>query len=126
LRFKIDENLPEELAQMLHDAGWDASSIVQQQLGGVSDSIVSNVCDAEDRVLVTFDRGFSNIRAYSPAEHAGMVVFRLKRQDKTHVLQVASRLIDALRRRSPRGELWIIHENRIRIRSEARPADGDA
>jgi len=111
---------------MLRDAGWDASTVVQQQLGGVSDEIVSNVCDVEDRVLVTFDRGFSNIRAYSPAEHAGMVVFRLKRQDKIHVLEVASRLVDALRQRSPNRELWIVHENCIRIRSEARPGDADA
>jgi len=34
MRFKVDENLPEELAQLLRNAGWDATTVVEQQLGG--------------------------------------------------------------------------------------------
>jgi hypothetical protein len=66
---------------------------------------------------VTFDRGFSNIKAYPPSTGAGMIVFRLKRQDKRHVLAVSAHLIDTLTRRELRNELWIVHENRIRIRA---------
>jgi hypothetical protein len=46
-----------------------------------------------------------------------MIVFRLRSQDKRHVLAVAARLVAALRQRELRNELWIVHENRIRIRT---------
>jgi predicted nuclease of predicted toxin-antitoxin system len=86
MRFKIDENLPEELVQLLRDAGWDATSVVEQELGGSDDPKIRDVCDAEGRILITFDRGFSNIRAYVPELHPGFIVFRLRSQDKPHVL----------------------------------------
>lgn len=117
MKFKIDENLPEELSELLDDAGWDSTTVVAQQLGGEIDPEVARICREEQRVLVTFDRGFSNIRAYPPADGAGMIVFRLKSQDKRHVLSVARRLVLALHEREIRNELWIVHENRIRIRA---------
>jgi predicted nuclease of predicted toxin-antitoxin system len=118
MRFKIDENLPEELPQLFRDAGWDATSVVEQELGGSADPKIRDVCDAEGRILVTFDRGFSNIRAYAPEVHPGFIVFRLRSQDKRHVLDVSLRLIAALREHDLKGELWIVDESRIRIRSD--------
>jgi len=88
---------------------WSNSSAVQTR--------IKEVCDAEDRILITFDRGFSNIRAYAPESHPGFVVFRLKSQDKPHVLSVSARLIEAFHQHDLNGELWIVYESRIRIRS---------
>jgi predicted nuclease of predicted toxin-antitoxin system len=116
MRFKVDENLPEELPQLLRDAGWDATSVVEEELGGSDDSAIRDVCDAEGRILVTFDRGFSNIRAYAPDAHPGFIVFRLRSQDKRHVLAVSDRLITVLREHDLQRELWIVDESRIRIR----------
>lgn len=117
MKFKVDENLPDELSQLLVSAGWDSLTVAQQQLGGEQDPRIASVCRDEQRIFVTFDRGFSNIRAYPPAQYPGMVVFRLKSQDKVHVLSVAGRLVTALEQREPRNELWIVTESRIRIRS---------
>ncbi len=117
MRFKVDENLPEELAELLRYAGWDAATVVEQELGGSVDPRVSEICDAENRILVTFDRGFSNIKAYPPELHPGFIVFRLKSQDKAHVLSVSTRLIAALRQNELSHELWIVDETRIRVRS---------
>lgn len=117
MKFKVDENLPDELSDLLSDAGWDSVTVVAQQMGGEKDPEVARICGQEERVLVTFDRGFSNIRAYPPGEGPGMIVFRLKSQDKGHVLTVSRRVIVALKERGIRNELWIVHENRIRIRS---------
>lgn len=117
MKFKIDENLPEELSQLFRDAGWDSRTIEEQRLSGELDPRLAEICSAEARILVTFDRGFSNIRVYPPSNSPGMIVLRLKSQDKAHVLAVAARLVDALRQRELRKELWIVHENRIRIRA---------
>jgi len=116
VKFKIDENLPHELSQLLRDGGWDSLTIEEQRLSGEIDPRLAEICAAEERILVTFDRGFSNMRVYPPSNSPGMIVFRLKSQNKRHVLSVAERLMETLREREPRGELWIVHENRIRIR----------
>ena len=46
-------------------------------MGGASDVEVAAVCIGEERVLVTQDLDFSDIRTYPPAEYYGIVVFRL-------------------------------------------------
>lgn len=65
---------------------------------------------------MTLDLDFANIRAYPPNEHAGIVVLRVKHQDKMTVLIHVRRLMLALARRNPTGELWIVDGNRIRFR----------
>jgi hypothetical protein len=62
------------------------------------------------------DLDFANIRAYPPGEHAGIIVLRVKRQDKPGVLAHVRRLAIALTRRNPTGELWIVDGERIRFR----------
>lgn len=117
MRFKTDENLPDEFAEALRNAGWDALSVVQQKLSGSMDPQLASICHAESRILITLDVGFGNIRAYPPQSHSGIVVLRLKRQDKPSVLQIAGRLIEALRLQPVRNDLWIVDEQKIRIRS---------
>jgi predicted nuclease of predicted toxin-antitoxin system len=125
VKFKIDENLPEELAHLLRNADWDSATVVEQDLGGVQDPPLARVCSSEGRILVTFDRGFANIEIYSDFGLPGVVVFRLKRQDKPHVLRVSNQLVQQLKRRELQGELWIVHENRIRIRLLAKGNNDD-
>ena len=117
MRFKIDENLPEELSQIFRSAGFDCLCVGEQQLSGADDEHLARVCAEEERVLVTFDRGFSNIRAYPPANRPGTIVFRLKSQDKAHVLAISTRLVETLGQCELHKQLWIVHEDRIRIRS---------
>jgi predicted nuclease of predicted toxin-antitoxin system len=117
MRFKTDENLPEEFAEVLRAAGWDALSVMQQELSGTLDPRIAEVCRQESRVLVTLDLGFSDIRAYPPRESSGMIVLRPSRQDKESVLALASRVVMALHQRTIERELWIVDDRRIRIRS---------
>lgn len=52
MRFKLDENLPVELATLFSEAGHDAMTVGDQNLGGASDSELTAVCMAEGRALV--------------------------------------------------------------------------
>src|SRR3954463_11913316 len=61
MRFKTDENLPEEFAEVFRAAGWDALSVVEQQLGGTVDPKIARICVAERRALITLDLGFADI-----------------------------------------------------------------
>lgn len=115
-RFKVDENLPAEVAEYLRRAGYDAENALDQHLGGSSDADILAACQREARALLTLDTDFADIRTYPPARYAGLVVLRLKRQDKLHVLEILARLLPVLSREPLSGCLWIVEEERIRIR----------
>jgi predicted nuclease of predicted toxin-antitoxin system len=66
MRFKVDENLPIEVAALLRDAGHEADTVMDEGLGGAIDDSIANRCREEDRVVVTLDVDFANIRAYPP------------------------------------------------------------
>ncbi len=117
LRFKIDENLPAESAALLVAAGHDALTVLDQQLGGRPDVELAVVCRREGRVLVTLDLDFCDIRAYPPAENPGIIVLRLERQDKQRVISALERLVPLLAHEPLAGNLWIVEESNVRIRS---------
>ena len=77
MRVKLDENLPIELKHLFRQSGLDTDTVVDEGLGGASDAEVAAVCIDEERVLVSQDLDFSDIRTYPPSEYFGIVVFRL-------------------------------------------------
>ena len=61
MKFKIDENLPIDLAVLFKEAGHDALTIHDENLGGCNDPDISGICQKEERVLITLDLDFSDI-----------------------------------------------------------------
>ena len=117
MRFKVDENLPTEVAALLQVAGHDAVTVNDQAVGGARDPDIAALVQQEGRALITLDRGFADIRAYPPQQYPGLVVLRLHLQDKDHVLQTCGRLVPALSQEPLAGHLWIVETTRIRVRS---------
>lgn len=117
MKFKTDENLPEEAAKLLEEAGHDASTILAQSMGGDPDPDVALVCLAEGRALVTLDLGFADIRAYPPGRYPGLVVLRPSRQSKARVMDMVGKILPMLETERIFGRLWIMEEDRVRIRT---------
>ncbi|MFH1241209.1 MAG: DUF5615 family PIN-like protein [Pseudomonadota bacterium] len=115
MKFKVDENLPVEVVKLLEDNRHNAVTVLEQNLGGEPDSRIAEVCQKEKRALITLDTDFSDIRTYSPDEFYGLIVLRLKKQDKLYVLSAVSRLINILLREPLQRHLWIVEERRVRI-----------
>lgn len=117
MKFKIDENLPVEVAQLLREAGYDTATVHDQNLVGEIDRTLAFVCQSEQRALITLDTDFADIRTYPPRQYSGLLVLRLKQQDKANVLKVITRLLKALATEELERYLWIVDEKRIRVRS---------
>jgi predicted nuclease of predicted toxin-antitoxin system len=118
LKFKVDENLPAEHAAMLRDAGHEADTVADQKLTGADDSALFKRCQTEDRILLTLDLDFSNVQAYPPKFHSGVVVFRSRAQDKLTLIALLKRLLPLFRDRSPKQQLWIVEHDRVRYRED--------
>lgn len=118
MKFKIDENLPVELTELLMRAGHNAKTVYEQQLVGAKDSVLINHCKSENRVLVTLDMDFSDISKYTPEEYEGIIVLRPGSQSKTHLLNIFQSLIPILSVEKIKEHLWIVEESLIRIRGK--------
>ncbi len=112
---KLDENLPAEATELLQNAGHDAMSVWDQSMVGHADDDIASVCQSEERAIVTFDLDFADIRAYSPADYFGIIVLRLRQQDKPHILQVMDQLLPKFEDEQLVGKLWIVDETTVRI-----------
>lgn len=120
MRFKVDENLPVELSELLRSSGHEADTVVDEHASGGTDPALAALCKRERRSLITLDRGFADIRAYPPAEYEGIVVLRPERQDKITVLRLCGQLVEALRTHRLAGHLWVVEPHRLRLRGPAR------
>jgi predicted nuclease of predicted toxin-antitoxin system len=116
MKFKVDEHLPIEIAVLLHDAGHDATTVWSEQLAGTDDSTLASVCQQEERILVTMDVGFADIRTYPPQNYSGLIVLRLKQQDKLYVLNVFTRILQLFATTPLEQRLWIVEEELVRVR----------
>lgn len=118
MQFKIDDNLPIEIAELLINAGHNVKTVNEQQLQGVRDPVLIDVCKSENRILVTLDTDFSDIRAYPPQEFSGIIVLRVGSQAKQHVIKVFQNILSFIQQEPLNQHLWIGEETRIRIRGK--------
>lgn len=116
LRFKLDENLPGRVAVALCSLGHDVETAYSEGLAGARDPILLAACTAEDRVLVTLDLDFSDIRVYPPGSHRGIWVLRPAEQTFAAVLNLALAGIRLSSAERTSGQLWVVDERRVRIR----------
>jgi len=120
LKFKLDENLPADLAVVLHKEGHDVSNVTQEGLGGEDDSIVLKAATKEGRIVLTFDLDFADIRKYPPGTHSGIAVFRLHDQRWQTLEGPVRRLLAEGDLDRLRGGLAIVDESRVRFRRFSR------
>ncbi len=116
MKFKIDENLPVEFAEVLASEGHDAVSVVTQGLQGKDDTTLISRCLKEERILVTLDLDFADIRAYPPQDLHGVVVLRASRHDREHLTRVFRQALPLMRSEPLERHLWVVEETRVRIR----------
>lgn len=121
MTFKVDENLPEEAADLLIAAGHEADTVRQEGLAGIDDPVLATLLQQEERALVTFDLGFGDIRQYPPQNYQGLIVLRSKRQDKWTLLTLVRKFIPSLAIEPLAGNLWIVEADRLRIWESTKP-----
>ncbi len=115
IKFKIDENLPVEVAEIIIEKGYNASTINQENLSGISDIGIAEICKKEGRTLITLDMDFSDIRMYLPKDFYGLIILRLKKQDKYSILKIMQKLIGLFPKEPLKGHLWIVEDDKVRI-----------
>ena len=115
MRFKVDESLHVEVADLLRGQGYDALTVFDQGLRGRDDHDIADMCRSENRVILSLDLDFSNILMFPPENYPGLIVLRLRKKGRGAVRRVVTRITDHLNKEPLAGRLWIVDEHRIRI-----------
>ena len=115
MQLKADENLAAEMVRLLRSTGLDVATVREEGLAGAADERVAHAAADEGRILLTLDLGFGNLAAARTVRQ-GVIVIRLKHQSVDSQLRAAVRLAALLKSRSPEREIWVLQEDRVRIR----------
>ena len=101
---------------MLQTAGHDAATVYGGHMSGRHDKDLLEACRVEGRAVITLDRGFGDLRKYSPESHEGIVILRPGSAGTGTVLALVARMLPSLQSEPMQHRLWIVTEDRIRIR----------
>jgi len=113
MRILANENFPEDAVVALRRAGHDVVWI-RTDAPGIVDADVLRRAQAEDRLLVTFDKDFGELafRAGLPAS-SGVVLFRISVPSSDHVARVALSVLES--RDDWAGHFSVVEDRRIRM-----------
>ena len=120
VKVKLNENLPAALGALLRSANYDVCTVAEQRLSGAADTSILEAATTEERLVMTFDTDFADIRHYLVGSHAGVVVFRLDDQRWDVLKEPVQRLIASGVLEQLHGGLAIVDAGRVRLRSGKR------
>ncbi len=115
MRFKVDEDLPGEIALMLRAGEHDAVTVGEERLSVAPDSRVWDSVQRENRCLLTADKGFANANKYPPGTHGGIVLLRLPRESRTGYLRLVEGLLSEFRLEAAHGTIVSVSPEAIRV-----------
>ena len=116
MKFKIDENLPGELAGDLRAAGHDADTVPNQGLAGAPDPTIMACVQTEGRAILTMDKGIADVRVYPPDQYSGIILFRPGSSGRKATLAFVRQHLPTLLQSDLCGHLFVVSQVGIRIR----------
>ena len=116
VRFKIDEDLPRQIADLLNARGHDAATVVGQGWQGIPDEILWPRVQQESRWLITADKGFADLRQYPPGTHAGVILLRSQEESRRAYLELATMAIERLKLDEIAGAIVVVTYRGVRMR----------
>ncbi len=113
---KVDEDLPQEVADTFTEYGYDATTVLRQGWQGIKDNDLWIRVQQEKRWLITADKGFADLRFYPPGTHAGVVLLRLEEESRRGYTELTRQLLQRLDFETVRGAVVVASHRGIRIR----------
>jgi predicted nuclease of predicted toxin-antitoxin system len=115
-RLKVDENLPDEIAELLNDRGHDAVTVADQGWEGLPDGELWRRIQAEGRWIVTADKAFADLRRFPPGTHAGVILLRLVRETRRDYSRIAGMAVEKVELDDAVGAVIVVNDRGVRVR----------
>ena len=119
MKFKLDENLGNRLADQFRFYGHDVETVFSEGLVGSTDSTLFQVCQAEERILITLDLDFADVLRFPVEGNPGTMVLRpIGGITGRQLAMLADQILKAMPENDPTGRLWIVEPGRIRVHGD--------
>lgn len=115
-RLKIDENLPDEIADLFTRHGHDAVTVADQGWRGMADRDLWRGVQDEGRWLVTADKRLADRRHRPPGTLAGIILFRSGSEGLDAYLLLVQRVIDNVSLDDAVGAIIVMNDRGVRVR----------
>lgn len=112
MRFKLDENLPVELAAELRAMGHDTDTVADEGLCGEADPAVLEAATIAGRILLTLDKGIADVRSQGRA----VVLFRPDSAGRRSVLRFVRERISRIAAIGLADRVTVVGPSRVRQR----------
>ena len=119
MKVKLDENVTAAAVALLAEHSHDVDTVPTERLTGAKDAVVMEACRSDSRMLVTFDVGFGDVRAYPPGSHPGIVLLRISDQRPDNTLDLLRRFLSQHSLDDLAAALVVVSDTRVRIRRTA-------
>ncbi len=117
MHFKIDEDLPREVAELLRGKGYESSTVLEQSLGGIKDPALWQIVQQHGQFLITADKGFGDVRRYPPGSHGGVLLVRPTEDGIRPLLDLIRQVLTTLPDlRTLEGLVAVVSPHGIRVR----------
>ena len=93
----VDENLPRSLAPQIAELGFTVQDVRDIGLRGKPDTEVMAIATETDAIIITKDRGFTNVETWDKDFTAGVIFINLP--DDTPASSVNAKIIELLTQR---------------------------
>lgn len=116
MRFKLDENIPVRTKGILEGLGHDAESVYDEDLAGLPDPEIWKVCQLEDRLLITQDLDFSDVRTFQPGTHSGILLVRMGHSGRNEIFNRLLHVLNATDLSEWHQALVVLTDRTLRVR----------
>lgn len=111
-----DECVYKVTVALLRSWGHDVLTAQDVELAGRPDEEILAYAIKHERVLITIDMDFSNIRHYPPKSHKGIIVAKIRPRNADAVHRVLKHLLNNIEPDRLSKSLVIVDQNKYRIR----------
>lgn len=116
MQIKVDEDLPPVAAEWLRAKGHEASTVVEQVMGGWKDAPLWEAIQAKGQFLITADKGFADIRIYAPGTHAGVLLLRPEEDGIWPILTLLAEALSTVELAELQGMVAVATPRGLRVR----------
>jgi predicted nuclease of predicted toxin-antitoxin system len=117
-RLLCDQNIRTDTVAYLRSCGHDAISTRDLDLSEGDDDIILAEAVRQDRVVLTFNSDFGDIRLFPPETHCGVIRLRVHPQDRATIHPALDRALSRLTPESLRGRIAVVERGKIRLRGK--------
>ena len=116
MQLLADENIQRPTVRFIRERGWDVLWAAEEGLSGASDERIFEHAQRRQRILLTYNAHFADIRELAAHRHHGVIRLRYSNQRVGFVHAHLLAPLDHLKDQDLRDTLVTLTDDRIRIR----------